>query len=327
MINETITDRNRTGEPETEAAGRAGHSRLELLGAMPTRSRRREIWVGVFVLAGVFSALFALFTLTDAATFRGRYIVTTMVDNAGGIRKGDPVQMRGVNIGRVQRFDIGSDGVAVRLELEGEYPVPRDSRVALKSSGLLGGMVAEIVAGTAEERLRGGDLLPGARADGLFDAAGEMGAQATNVLGRVEALLSDQTVNALGAGAEELHVLLRELRILAETERAELVALTRSLKQAAAGLEGAVGGPELARVVARLDSLSASAAATTSTLEEASASLQTVLARMERGEGTLGRLSADDALYRNLNQAAENLDLLLQDVRQNPRRYINLKIF
>ena len=96
------------------------------------------MWVGLFLILGLMAVLAALFVLTDAAIFRGRYIVSTHVADAGGIRRGDPVQMRGVNIGRVQRFQIDKDRVEIRLELEGEYPVPKDSHVELKSSGLAG---------------------------------------------------------------------------------------------------------------------------------------------------------------------------------------------
>jgi phospholipid/cholesterol/gamma-HCH transport system substrate-binding protein len=77
----------------------------------------------------------ALFTLTDVGALRNRYMVTTVVPDAAGIRRGDPVQMLGVNIGRVRGFDIGANGVAVQLELQREYPVPADSRVELVSSG------------------------------------------------------------------------------------------------------------------------------------------------------------------------------------------------
>src|SRR5687767_9048642 len=115
--------------------------------APPVKGGNQTLWVGVFLILALVAGLAALFILTDAAIFRGRYIVTTHVPNAGGIRRGDPVQMLGVNIGRVQRFMIDHTGVAIRLELEGEYDVPKDSHVLLKSSGLLGGMVADIVPG------------------------------------------------------------------------------------------------------------------------------------------------------------------------------------
>src|SRR5690242_14118247 len=97
----------------------------------PIRSPRRELQVGVFVLAGVLALLAALFTLTDPGTFRGRYYATAVVRDAEGIRRGDPVQMLGVNIGRVRSFQIVRDnsgaprGVQIKLELEGDYRVPR----------------------------------------------------------------------------------------------------------------------------------------------------------------------------------------------------------
>src|SRR5690625_1544522 len=76
----------------------ASSSTERLAAALPAQSRRREIWTGVFVLAGILAVLTALFTLTSPATFRGRYIVSTVVTDAGGIRRGDPVQMRGVHM-------------------------------------------------------------------------------------------------------------------------------------------------------------------------------------------------------------------------------------
>ena len=65
----------------------------------------------------------------------------------------------------------------------------------------------------------------------------------------------------------------------------------------------------------------------TGTLDRSSRSLESVMARIDRGEGTLGKLTRDDALYNNLNAAAVNLNKLAEDVRAQPRKYINLKIF
>ena len=62
-------------------------------------------------------------------------------------------------------------------------------------------------------------------------------------------------------------------------------------------------------------------------LDQATTSLRALLARIDRGEGTLGKLATDDALYVNANRAAESLAALLDDVRANPRKYINVSIF
>ena len=294
---------------------------------VPPRTRSKEIRVGIFVVIGILAVLVALFALTDAATFRGRYIVTTMVQNAGGIRRGDPVQMRGVNIGRVQRFDISAAGVAVRMELEGEYDVPRDSRVSLRSNGLLGGMVADVIPGVSEESLEGGDVMPGAMEAGAFAAAANVGNRADAVLTQVQTLLSDQTVGALGQGAVELRALLHELTAVVGEQRRELSVLTSSLNRSASGIERVTSGPEFGRVATRADSLMARLDATSIQLGRVSTSLESVLGRIENGEGTLGRLTTDDALYENLNSAALNLNLLVQDIRKDPSKYITVLVF
>ena len=61
--------------------------------------------------------------------------------------------------------------------------------------------------------------------------------------------------------------------------------------------------------------------------DAAAISLRSVLARIDGGEGTLGRLSTDDALYVSLSTAAESLNALLLDLQANPKKYINISIF
>jgi phospholipid/cholesterol/gamma-HCH transport system substrate-binding protein len=66
---------------------------------------------------------------------------------------------------------------------------------------------------------------------------------------------------------------------------------------------------------------------TMESLQSTISSLDGVLAKMEKGEGTLGKLMKDEALYSNLSQASKELDLLLQDFRLNPKRYVNVSVF
>ena len=91
----------------------------ELERITPPLAGGSEIRAGVFVLLGVLAFAAVLFIMTDPAAFRGRYMVLTEVQSAEGIRRGDPVQMRGVNIGRVHQFDLSPAGVIVTLEIEG----------------------------------------------------------------------------------------------------------------------------------------------------------------------------------------------------------------
>jgi phospholipid/cholesterol/gamma-HCH transport system substrate-binding protein len=302
--------------------------------APSSRGKNHELWVGLFVILGVGLTMTLLFTLTDAAMFRGRYIVTTHLPNAGGIRKGDPVQMRGVNIGRVQRFSISNEDVALRLEIEGEYEIPTDSRVELTSAGLLGGMVARVVPGTATTVVADGAVLQGTMPPRMVDEADAIAAQTKKVLARAQALLSEKTVSGIETSAEELQGLLKELSAVATEQRKELKTLTTSLRATSANLETATSGPELERTIKRLDTLSQKAEVSVQSLERGTRSLEEEMGRIERGEGTFGKLSKDEALYTSLNKTVENLngastDLreLLQDLKKNPKRYVKLSLF
>ena len=324
------------GAPNTAPRNRI--PKEDLAAVSVARTPRREVQVGLFVLGGILSVLFALFLLTDPGTFRGRYYVSTLVETAGGIRKGDPVQLRGVNIGRIRAFEIQDNGVRVRMELEGEYPVPADSRVLLTSNGLLGGVIATIQPGRSPQRLADGGILePGIAAAGSGDimaTAAAVGTRADTVLGRAQALLSQQTIGAVQTSATELQGLLVELSALATEQRRELQGLSGSLRRSAAGVEGAATRPELSRAIARTDSITLQLDAATKSLNAAGQSLASVVGRIDRGEGTLGKLSRDESLYNNMNAAATNLNTtvtrygaLAEDIQANPKKYINLRVF
>ncbi len=300
----------------------------------PSRGTSREIRVGIFVILGIGAVLTALFTLTDAALFRGRYIVTTVVPNAGGIRKGDPAQMRGVNIGRIQGFRIANDGVAVRLEIEGEYKIPADSHVELKSSGLLGGMVADVVPGNGDGFLRGGANLPGAMGGGPFEEVSKLSGESQKVLTRMQTLLSDQTIANLESSSSEMNALLKDLGSLAKEQKTELSALVASLRKTAGSVEKATAGPELEQATKRLETITRKLDTLADSLERSGKSTETILARLEKGEGTLGRLSKDETLYVSANEAVVNLNQtilemkrLTEDIRKQPKRYLKLSIF
>jgi phospholipid/cholesterol/gamma-HCH transport system substrate-binding protein len=313
---------------EAPPRGSGGSVReAELLAALPARTANREVKVGAFVLAGILAFLVALFSLTDVGTFRGRYYAVTHVENAGGMRNGDPVQMRGVNIGRVSSFGMVPEGVAVTMEIYNRYEVPADSRVFIRSAGLLGGMIVDVVPGQSPQRASRDVVLPGVVEEDIMSTATGVGVQAEDVLVRAGLLLSEQNIGSIGASASEMQVLLADLSALAAAQRQELTLLTQSLRRSAEGVERATTGPELEQAMANIEALTARLDATTETLGTASSSLETVLGRLERGEGTLGRLTVDETLYDNLNSAVVSIQELVTDIRREPRRYFNVSVF
>ncbi|MBK5254793.1 MAG: MCE family protein [Vicinamibacteria bacterium] len=303
--------------------------------APPARGKHQELWVGLFVILGTLVTLYLLLTLTDAAMFRGRYIVSSTVKDASGVRKGDPVQMRGVGIGRVQKFLISGSGVSVYLEIEGEYnTIPSDSHVELVSAGLLGGMVARVIPGSGHEMARNGAVLAGEIPPTLQDQATDIAGEAKKTLTRVQDLLSDPMIKSTHSSVEELDSLLKRLSSIAIEQQKELKALTSSMREASDNVAKATSREEIDRAMKRLDTLSASAERTATTVENSTKALDSVLGRIQRGEGTLGKMSTDDLLYTNLNKTLESVNAtslemknLLADLKANPKKYLKVSVF
>lgn len=311
--------------------GRPKASDAEMAAAAPRRTGGKEAQVGIFVIVGLISFILVLFWMTDPATFRGRYMLVTEVGNAGGVRSGDPIQMQGVNIGRVNGFEmLGDNRVFITMEIEGEWQIPEGSTTIMGEAGLFGGRVLEIERGPGPGYYADFDTIPGigASGGGLLGSVDELSARAQSVLESLDQMLDEETVGSVQGTARELESLLSELAAVTREQRGSLGELTATLNRAAEGMEAAsAAGPDIASAVARADSAMAMLNQTTESLDGAVASLGEILGRMERGEGTLGRLSTDETLYVSLNSAAASLNALLEDLQANPNKYINISIF
>jgi phospholipid/cholesterol/gamma-HCH transport system substrate-binding protein len=296
-----------------------------------SRGHGREVWVGIFVIAGFIAALMFLFTMTNPAMFRGRTILSTVLPDAGVLRKGDPVVMRGVVVGRILKFNIDSSKgqVAVKLEVEGEYPVPKDSRVFIKSTGLMGGMVAQIVQGTSTEMAKTGDFLPGELGGGgdVVENANKALVKADDVMAQVQKMVSDEVVKNVKDSTTEMNSLMKQLSATTAEQRTQLMALTTSLRKSSAALEGTTTRPEIQSAIKKADEAMGHMNEASASFKRSSASLEEFTTRLNSGEGTLGKLSKDASLYNNLNEAIANANKLLIDFREHPKRYVKLSFF
>ena len=310
-----------------ERSRNPGLSDEEILRAVPPTAKLQELRVGILVILGIAGFLTFLFIMTDPGTFRGRYAILTHVNDAQGLRNGDPVRLLGINIGRVLRSQLDSTGVLVTLEIEGEWRIPTGSRTELSSEGVLGGMVVSIVPGRGERFVEPMEILPGETFPGLMESAGGLAGEAEKVFQRIRAVLADSSVAAANEAVSSLRDVLSDLSQLTEGQAEELRTLTGSLQRSAENIEGITGAEEWHRTLASAEATLAVLDRTSTEMAKSIASLNSILGRMERGEGTLGRLLTDDSLYESLNAVAEDMRELLVDVKANPGRYLRIEIF
>lgn len=299
----------------------------EILRAVPPTAKLREFRVGVFVILGIAGFFTFLFLMTNPGTFRGRYNVLTQLDDARGVRSGDPVRIRGINIGTVERAQLDGEGVLLTLEIEGEWRIPRGSRIEMYSEGVLGGMVVSIVPGEGEGFVEPMEMIPGETSPDLLASAGGIAVDAEFVLGQVRTLLNDSSVMAAGEAVAHLRDAVGDLSELTAGQASQVRALMESLRRSAENMEGVTGADEWRRTLASAEAALAVLVRTSGGTERAVVSLNTILGRLERGEGTLGRLTTDDSLYEEAEAAVRALRDLLADIKANPGRYLKIEIF
>ncbi len=310
------------------SGGRRRLSDEEILRAVPPLSGVREFRVGIFVILGVVGFFTVLFLMTSPALFRGRYMLVTEVADAHGMRRGDPVRMRGINIGRVYSFELApSGGVYVTMEVEGEYPIPAEARTELHSMGVLGGMVVSVIPGDSDDHVDPWEIIPGTSVGGVIDQAGDLALDVSDVMNRVQELLADSTISNTGAVVGSLRDLLEDLAEVTDGRAADVRALTESLQRSAENVEGITGAEEWREALAAAESTMAVLERTSSAAEESVGSLNAILGRIERGEGTIGMLTASDELHTSVIATLDSLRELLDDIRENPRRYVTIEIF
>ena len=311
----------------SEQSHRRRLSDEEILRAVPPTAKLREFRVGVFVILGIAGFFTFLFLMTNPGTFRGRYNVLTHVDDAQGVRNGDPVRLKGINIGRVLQAQLDGEGVLITLEIEGEWRIPAGSRIELFSAGILGGMIVSILPGRGEGFVEPMGLIPGETLPDVLASAGDIAGEAEHILARLRTLFTDSSVAAAGEAVAHLRDVVSNLSELTEGQATEVRTFVESLQRSAENVEGITGAEEWKRTLASADAALAVLDRTSTEMARTVASLNTIVGRMERGEGTLGRLSTDDSLYEELEATAVTLRELLADIKANPGRYLKIEVF
>ena len=311
----------------SEQSRRRRLSDEEILRAVPPTAKLREFRVGLFVILGIAGFFTFLFLMTDPGTFRGRYNVLTRVDDAQGVRNGDPVRIKGINIGSVQSAQLDGDGVLITLEIEGDWRIPAGSRIEMYSEGVLGGMIVSVVPGQGEGFIEPMGMIPGETSPDLLASAGGLAVDAEHILGRVRTLLNDSSVAAAGEVVTYLRDAVSDLSELTAGQATQVRTFMESLQRSAENVEGITAAEEWKRTLASADAALTILDRTSGEAEKTVASLNAILGRMERGEGTLGRLLTDESLYEQLEATTATLNDLLADVKANPGRYLKIEIF
>jgi phospholipid/cholesterol/gamma-HCH transport system substrate-binding protein len=251
------------------------------------------------------------------------YVVYPVID---GLIESHPVTVNGVAIGQVNRIGFHKDrsGRVVVECLIGDYiDIPSNSIALLKSSSLIGGFEIELLLGNTPDYLQHGDTLTGEIKpliqDELLGMIEPVKVQAVSVITRLDTLLAslnllfnENTRSQINSGLHQLDKSLAHIESIAANIRDHEDTIANILENFSA-VSDTLASLEFSPLLKQ----------TNETLQ----SLSNLLHNLEAGEGTAGMLLNNEDLYLTLEASTKQLEYLLEDIRNNPKKYFSFSVF
>ena len=298
---------------------------------------KREVTVGTLVVLGFVAFVVGSMWLKGKDFKRGEH-TRIVFPEVGNLKVASPVAVAGVQVGKVQSIElVDPEHVMVAISLPEKIRPKADATAQIVSLSLTGDVGIDFDPGRSATPLRKGQVVQGSQAPGFGSIATNLSARADTVLRGVQQLVDTQMVRQLRATSAAAQATLlaaqRTMEIYGDPNRGPTAELTRTMiqfRQLGLRLDSTLASPGLQRALERSDSLTQSLNAMSAQFAVTGARLDSVLAKVQHGDGTLGRLASDSMLYHNIVRLTASLDTLMQDIKQHPGKIqltVPVKIF
>jgi phospholipid/cholesterol/gamma-HCH transport system substrate-binding protein len=294
------------------------------------RRKRNITSLGLLTMIALVAFFWGFYYLLGNPIWQGGLDLVIRMADGAGLKRGDRVYVSGVDVGLVQNVKVGrAGGVFAEIRVTGDLDLPADTHAAI-TGDVFGAHTVELQPGNASTLLVDDDTIFGTAVPEITRLAVGLSERAGSVLSAVDSLMSPRVVQDVHETTAQLPLSVVELRSALVTfrEAAETIRRTTEEFESARTGEAVTETTDAAKLT--MEEFRRSAEAMTSAATSMERSLNTierVLLRIERGDGTLGRLVNDPALYDELNLTLREFRLLAADIRERPGRYINLRIF
>ncbi len=296
-------------------------------------NRRTEIQVGLTVLAALVVLLWGVTWLKDFSLHRHLSVWHVLFPQAGGLGPGDEVLVNGIRKGSVATVALAGDHVLVDLSMASDVRPTRDSHIGIRNIGLMGEKVIAMDLRTTGAAYAPADTIVGLYEEGLPEVLASLGGT-TQALDHLAAQLDgvatrlndsgdlEATVKSFRAASEQLEAAVAENRSLLRETLENARAASATAKALTTGREAQFG-----RTLDAIERSAQNMERLSSRLDSLRAQVQGVAARVDHGDGTLAQLVNDRRLYDEVRASVNSLNVLIADIKQNPKKYVNLRIF
>lgn len=313
----------------------------------------KEFKIGIVVTFAIGLFIWGFNFLKGNDLFSNKYELFAVYPKIDGLIEANPLLVNGFKVGQINKISLiqdksGQYKVLVKFLLTEDLQIPKHSVAKAISSDLLGSKAVEIIYSHEKEFVKSGDTLIAETEEGLKTAVSKQLApmqkkiegllsSVDSVITIVQIVLNDKTRQNLSKSFESIKLAIQSLEQtayklddLVASEKAKISSILTKINSLAGTLEKNAG--KIDNMIGNFSTLSDSLAKSNlkSAINEADKTLHELnklVAQINAGQGTLGKLAKNDSLYNNLNKTSEDLDKLMLDLRMNPKRYVHFSVF
>ena len=289
---------------------------------------KQEVTVGTLVLIG-FLLFFGGSLWLQGKTFSRAPKVSVEFEDAGTLKRGSPVKVSGVTLGTVS--DITYQGyrkVLVRLDLQDVVDPRKDAAATLATVGLVADAVVNFVPGTSIEPLPRDAVIVGKVERGLTDVGTDIGDKAKGVLEGLNQVRFKELSDNLD---KTLTAFQRVAELYGDSKNgpmSELAGTMKRLQAVSARIDTVLAEAKVTQSLHTADSLMANLTVLSTTAQGTARQLDSILAKVNRGEGTLGRFAADTLFYENAQRLVKSLQEFVDDLKKHPGKIgLTVRVF
>jgi phospholipid/cholesterol/gamma-HCH transport system substrate-binding protein len=297
----------------------------------------REIKTAILVIGAIALFIWGYSFLKGKDLFTNYKTLFVEYKNVEGLVVSAPVTINGLTIGKVNSIKINNKtgAVAVEMQINTDYPISKTSVAEIYAPSALGGKQLAIIPNTSDSVMAvDGDFLKSSSKLGLTD---ELAYQLEPLKDKITKLLDNantmlENINQIlgKQSKEDLKNSLSNLSKTMEQFHTASISLNGILDNNKQQIGGIVTNfNKVSSDFTKIsDSLNkADLGKTAKNLQKTLASVDQIMVDLESGKGTIGKMLKDEGFYNNLSKTSKELELLLQDLRLNPTRYVNVSLF
>ena len=286
-----------------------------------------EIKTAILVLSGIILFIIGFSYLKSNDVFVADRIFYAVYDDVEGVSKGTPVTISGFNVGSVQdiKFYKNTSQLLLKFRVENDFTFSDQSIAQIYETGLIGGKALSVVPKNGQRLAKSGDTLRSSIAPGLTELVND---KLTPLQEKIESMVVSADSVLIGLNS----VLNNEAKFEIQSSIKNFSSTVADLKNSAGTLDELLNTnkSQINNIISNVNQTSnelSDLSIVVKNLSQSSKSIDKIVNEISNGNGSLNKLIFDDELINSLDAASSNINLLLKDLRLNPKRYVHFSLF